>query len=461
MPNNENEQPRPFSLAPRPPEIGPLDGFSKSDIFEAKRAGERLANIVGDLAGHSVIVLDGRWGSGKSIFAKQWAGLLRQRGHPVVEFDAFEHDHLDDPFFALFGAILRASSGQEPKLDGIKTRLIAKAAPMLRAIPSIAANVALRELTRGLISLDDFRGGFEAAETSAGDSIHAVIDSRLAEVSAQVACVQEFREALGDTVADATASETEKAPLVFIVDELDRCRPSYALRLLERMKHVFAAEGVCFVLVTHLEGLTAMVRREYGLQEADRYLDKFYQVRFDIQRILTGGERAAHLRYLDYLGEVMNLSRNDIELVSISINNLVRIYDLNFRSHERVMQNLSLFHRAGGAAGRDEFVEDPGAQEGRLVLAAGLCVMRELEPTLYRQASHGRLDLRRAVKFLQFERWTGVSQMGVERIEWYWESASADGPEHTAGDRERAPGEVEIWRQHLGRVCEDIDQLWQ
>ena len=457
MPNSE--QPLPFSLAPPPPEIGHSDGFSKSDIFEAARAGERLANIVGDLASHSVIVLDGPWGSGKSVFAKQWAGLLRHRGHPVVEFDAFEHDHLDDPFFALFGALLGASSQQEKSLDSRKTTLVKAAAPLLRAIPNIAADVALRELTLGRIFVDDVRRGIEDSKASEGDSVQAVIDGRLAEVSKQVASVQQFREALRDAVAKATASETETAPLVFIVDELDRCRPSYALRLLERMKHVFAAEGVCFVLVTHLEGLTAMVRREYGLQEADRYLDKFYQIRFDIQRILTThGAKAPHVRYLDHLGQTMNLSRDELELVTIIVNSLVHVHGLMFRSQERVMLNLALFRRAHG---RKRIRRD--IEEGRLVLGAGLCVMRDVDPDLYRDAARGRLDFNRALTFLQFERWPDVWDETIKRIQWPWQLASLDGPHQIAEDqRARVTSrDFASWRQRVVDVCADIDQLWQ
>jgi len=86
-------------LVPPPLDITDDEGFER-DIFQAKEAGERLANVVTDLEGHSVIVLDGNWGTGKTTFIKQWAGLLRtEGGHPVVYLDAFRSDHLSDPLF--------------------------------------------------------------------------------------------------------------------------------------------------------------------------------------------------------------------------------------------------------------------------------------------------------------------------------------------------------------------------
>jgi predicted KAP-like P-loop ATPase len=37
----------------------------------------------------------------------------------------------------------------------------------------------------------------------------------------------------------AEITKKEKKPLVFIVDELDRCKPEFAIRLIERIKHFF------------------------------------------------------------------------------------------------------------------------------------------------------------------------------------------------------------------------------
>lgn len=460
----------PFSLAPTPPDIGDLDGFSKSDIFEAEPAGKRLANIVGDLAGHSVIVLDGPWGSGKSVFARQWGGLLRQRGHPVVYFDAFAHDHLDDPFFALLSQVLSASSSHGisfSRLEEPKTSLLEKAAPLVQALPSVGAEVALRWLTSGAVSLADFQPGREEAETDRANAVVATIQERLEQVATQAACIEEFRATLGSAVSEMTSNSeatpvSDKAPLVFIVDELDRCRPSYALHLLERIKHVFAADGVCFVLVTHLKGLAAMVRREYGLVESDRYLDKFYQLRFDIQRILTRGPRAPHLRYLDHLARTMNLSRGDTELVSITVDNLVQVHDLTFRSQERIMLNLALFYRANGESGRDG-MHMRHEQEGRLVLAAGLCVVRDIEPDLYRDASRGRLDFTRVSDFLKFEQWSDLSQIGLDRIKEIWKLVTVDGEDQMTEDETARwhASDLLDWRQRLVEVSAEIDQLWQ
>ena len=66
---------------------------------------------------------------------------------------------------------------------------------------------------------------------------------------------------------------------MFVIDELDRCRPPFALELLERIKHFFSVQGVIFVLVSSLEQLETAVRFAYGEIDARTYLEKFYHLR--------------------------------------------------------------------------------------------------------------------------------------------------------------------------------------
>ena len=56
-----------------------------------------------------VIALDGPWGSGKSVYVKQWAGFLREKDAPVIYFDAFSNDHYEDAFLALAAQIYQAA----------------------------------------------------------------------------------------------------------------------------------------------------------------------------------------------------------------------------------------------------------------------------------------------------------------------------------------------------------------
>ncbi len=68
--------------------------------------------------------------------------------------------------------------------------------------------------------------------------------------------------------------------LIVIIDDLDRCRPDFALKVLELLKHVFHAERVCFLLVSDMGKLCSVIRHTYGHDfDPDAYLMKFYDLR--------------------------------------------------------------------------------------------------------------------------------------------------------------------------------------
>ena len=450
-------------LIPETPQIEDTDGFSKSDIFDARESGERLAKIVGEIEGPSAIVLDGPWGSGKWTFVKQWVGLLRQRAHPVVYFDAFEHDHLDDAFFPLLGHLLRAHSTGEPALrQRLQESLITTATELAKATPRILADVGLRSATGGILDASKLR---EAVNDSANRSTEAKIKECIGSANLMSSCVRHFRKALADAVSEGSPDgDTKTKSLVFVIDELDRCRPSYALSILERMKHLFAVDGICFVFVTHLSALARMVRREYGLtDDNDRdYLDKFFQLRFDIRSLLFRGSERRRQRYLSHLASSIDLEWSSIHYRAIIMNNLVRVHDIPLRSQERIMLNRFLFRASESQDGGS--IHPHGDRDFTYTLADCLCVMREADPSLYRNASRGELEYSDAMGFLRLEKWTEAGADFLQGIDRCWKVTAIGGREHlTEDERERVarlklPSYVE---NPLVAVCAYIDQVAQ
>jgi len=80
---------------------------------------------------------------------------------------------------------------------------------------------------------------------------------------------------LQETIAKATTQR----PILFFIDELDRCRPDFALSILELVKHVFDIPGIKFIFVANLEQLKAAIRKRYGQDvDAGVYLEKFVKM---------------------------------------------------------------------------------------------------------------------------------------------------------------------------------------
>ena len=67
--------------------------------------------------------------------------------------------------------------------------------------------------------------------------------------------------------------------LVIFVDELDRCRPDFAVKLLERIKHYFTDEQITFVFSVNIEELVKTIQCFYGEKfDANRYLGRFFDM---------------------------------------------------------------------------------------------------------------------------------------------------------------------------------------
>jgi hypothetical protein len=121
-------------IFPTPIEIGPEEGFAPDkDIFQRASLGSGLTNLVSISEDPLVVMLDAPWGQGKTTFVKMWAGELRKKNIPVIYFDAFANDHVDNAFLAIAAEVIRTSYQQDG--DSICVSLSSINTTMLRTHP--------------------------------------------------------------------------------------------------------------------------------------------------------------------------------------------------------------------------------------------------------------------------------------------------------------------------------------
>ncbi len=243
-----------------------------NDLLGRQGSAEVLTRIVSRIEGPCVVALDAPWGYGKTTFLDMWAKWLRLKGFPVVaSFNAWETDFTNHPFLALSSELMKEleSSVKTAPILGFNTFKRAGEKLLRAAIPAIP------QLAGSLIP-----GGGAAVEAVL--SVLSAAASEKADTNAYLevkAAIASFKETL-----EALAQGLEK-PMVIMIDELDRCRPSYAVELLEVTKHLFAVDNVVFVLAVNRDELAHSVKALYGTGfDAEGYLRRFFDLDFQLPK---------------------------------------------------------------------------------------------------------------------------------------------------------------------------------
>ena len=159
--------------------------------------------------------------------------------------------------------------------------------------------------------------------------------------------LSDFRKELENYVNEVC----EKKPLIFIIDELDRCNPHYAVKTLERIKHLFNIPNIVFVLSIDKEQLSNSIRGYYGsdLIDANEYLKRF----IDIEYALPDPNVQNFCKYLfDYYDFNTTLYHNEDQMIyheTSAIDNLLltatsifKYKKLTLRQIEKIFTNIRL-----------------------------------------------------------------------------------------------------------------------
>lgn len=195
--------------------------------------------------------------------AAQAAALPPERA--VIYLDAFASETVDDPLLCILAAIRDEFPDEETR-----KKISRNAVPVVKTLCKVAGKAAFAHVFKQ--NLGDVS---EALADAASDGVNSLIDQTVDKLLDQYADAQENLDALKNVIAMAAAQR----PILFFIDELDRCRPDFALSILELVKHVFDIPGIKFIFVANLEQLKAAIRKRYGQDvDADVYLEKFVKM---------------------------------------------------------------------------------------------------------------------------------------------------------------------------------------
>lgn len=270
-----------------------------------------------------VLGLDAAYGEGKTFFLTKFRQHLAAK-HPVAFVDAWADDANDEPLLAIMAAI---NEVLEPFLTpGGKARTwlrgaTAAALPIIGKVAFGAAKTfAKRHIGEEIpdevnaLIADKSKPTTEeevlvAAISETGTSITNLADKLGAEMLAAYKIRQKskqtFKQNMRALIAGLSSEEGGvRQPLFVVIDELDRCRPDYAIKVLEEVKHLFDVPGVVFIIAIHGDQLEKSISAVYGADfDAKAYLHRFFSRRYKLRR-LTMKELVAARIAVDELDKI-------------------------------------------------------------------------------------------------------------------------------------------------------------
>ncbi|HEA14874.1 MAG TPA: hypothetical protein ENH88_00170 [Pseudoalteromonas prydzensis] len=244
-----------------------------------------------------VININAEWGAGKTYFVKRWAEDLKYE-HPVVYIDAWSNDFMDSPIITVLAEI------QEQLLETINK------SHLTQAKRKSFKNIGISVLPKILAALVKRYGGFDIEDLFVDESSDTEVtpssqNNKSLDLSAAMEAMttQAFKEhrdykkgvkELKATIKELVKYSIEKPknglqatardyPAFIFIDELDRCRPTYAVEMLEAIKHIFDIEGLVIVVSTHTEELQHTIKALYGSDfNANDYLKRFFDTKYHL-----------------------------------------------------------------------------------------------------------------------------------------------------------------------------------
>lgn len=329
-----------------------LSLITEKDPLERNKYLDSTMVFLNNLPNRNLVInLDGRWGSGKTIFCRQLeclvnSDILKEKHtmfprcnslgclgekYVVVYFDAWMNDVYSDPMQSLLTTLMMKFSDNESYVKQHFQSLFNIIKLSGKSITQQLATQLVSNVTLNAVNIDRIIADVSEEKKESNKTIDLVIS------------VDKQREEIHKLIDSICG----KKKLLFIVDELDRCKPSFAVEFLELIKHFFDHEKTTFLISTNKTELSHTVKKYYGESfNGYGYLSRFFDMEINLPRI-------SKKKYIE--SQFSNAFHSDLKIID-SINDVVNYFNLELRDIKRiavpfqtissiVLYNISKYHR--------------------------------------------------------------------------------------------------------------------
>lgn len=326
----------------------PADNIFKNDKLGRDVPIKCLTGVLKNINDPFVVCINGSYGQGKTTFINFWKAYLESLGIQSILFNAWENDYTENSLACL---IAELKSALDKKMQSIKTeekrtleeqcdKLMKLGAKTVKA----ALPAAIKIATAGILKVDNFYEDViaEFAEKST--------ETIIREYSKNKDLFAEFKKTLHKNVTYLSKDN----PFFIFIDELDRCRPSYAIEVLETIKHLFDIEGIVFILAIDERHFEAIIKTTYGADvDAFGYMRRFVDLSYSLPAADISGyckEMFQRFDLMPYLTErekdIKIKDPESFKSIEASIISMVKYFQLTLREIEKIFTKLAIVLKA-------------------------------------------------------------------------------------------------------------------
>lgn len=316
--------------------------MGKLDILNREEFVDNLLHLMENISNNKTstcFAINGTWGCGKSfvldLFEEQLGQIQSEETSKekyfIVRYNSWKYDYYEEPLVAIVSTIISAIE-KKTKLfpDNQKTHEILGILKATGVSLLSFANIALKEKT-GIdlqkayeIVRDGEKAGAAEYEKNHDYDIYFNFNKVIAELA----------EVLQGLAKDYT--------VVLLVDELDRCAPEYAIKVLERLHHLTEDNtNIITIIAIDKAQLMSSIKQIFGFENPEKYLEKFFN--FEVKlNCGTVSERITE-KYLSYI----ELFDRDLFAFDESVEECIQAIfkDIDIRSQEQIFKKVMLAHQ--------------------------------------------------------------------------------------------------------------------
>lgn len=310
----------------------PVDMLSRQKVISDMSL---LLEIISDTKGSCTFALNGKWGSGKSfvlnILQRKLMEYQDGNKYLVFHYNCWQYDYYEEPLIAIVAAMMDSIEEQERLFSGYYRKAasngLAAAKPIVKKIAS------------------------EISKNKLGVDLVEVVDDAKASVSESKSDAKkkhDYDQYYGFKKVIKSAQEglkkiAEHQTIVVIVDELDRCLPSYAIKVMERLHHLFyGLSNTAVLMAVDKAQLENTVQQIFGAETAtDTYLKKFinFELELDVGEIKGGFSE----KYADYIAMFEDYSYDKFFELDMFY---AALFDgIDIRTQERLIERVKTVHK--------------------------------------------------------------------------------------------------------------------